>query len=208
MTTEPPRGIKANLKRSYTNLITEETFVSCISGKTNNQAAFNKLLFGLCFFHATVQERRKFGPLGWNIRYEFNDSDLQTSIQMLTNFLLDNETIPWDAMRYMTGQINYGGRVTDDWDRTLLLHILNRFYNEKVVPRTYADSDEDYGDESGDEKSYSKPGDDYLLNANGLYKIFDHKLLQDVHTYIDTLPPTEEPEIFGLHPNANIAFQK
>jgi dynein heavy chain len=29
MTTEPPRGIKANLKRSYTNLITEQTY-SCI----------------------------------------------------------------------------------------------------------------------------------------------------------------------------------
>ncbi len=125
---------------------------------------------------------------------------------MLTNFLLDNESIPWDAMRYMTGQINYGGRVTDDWDRTLLLHILNRFYNEKVVPRQYNDSDEDYGEESGDERSLIKPGDDYLLNPSGVYKIFEHKMLSEVHSYIETLPSTEEPEIFGLHPNANIAF--
>ena len=82
MTTEPPRGIKANLKRSYQNLITEETYASCRSAKEgiDNQVAFKRLLFGLCFFHATVQERRKFGPLGWNIRYEFNDSDLVTSI--------------------------------------------------------------------------------------------------------------------------------
>ena len=29
MTTEPPRGIKANLKRSYTNLITEDTYEAC-----------------------------------------------------------------------------------------------------------------------------------------------------------------------------------
>jgi dynein heavy chain, axonemal len=106
MTTEPPRGIKANLKRSYTNMITEETYSSCISkhgSGVNNQQKFNKLLFGLCFFHATIQERRKFGPLGWNIRYEFNDSDLDTSLQMLRNFLIDAEDIPWDAMRYMTG---------------------------------------------------------------------------------------------------------
>jgi dynein heavy chain len=53
---------------------------------------------------------------------------------MLRNFLLDAEIVPWDAMRYMTGQINYGGRVTDDWDRILLLHILSRFYNEALVP--------------------------------------------------------------------------
>ena len=72
---------------------------------------------------------------------------------MLRNFLTDNEAIPWDAMRYMTGQINYGGRVTDDWDRTLLLHILNRFYNEKVVPRTRTDSDDSYDEESDNEGS-------------------------------------------------------
>lgn len=33
MTTEPPRGIKANLKRSYNNLITEHTYESCVSHK-------------------------------------------------------------------------------------------------------------------------------------------------------------------------------
>jgi dynein heavy chain len=86
MTTEPPRGVKANLKRSYTNIVSAANYQSCISKnkpELNNQSAFNKLLFGLCFFHSIVQERRKFGPLGWNIRYEFNDSDLETSKEML-----------------------------------------------------------------------------------------------------------------------------
>jgi dynein heavy chain len=62
--------------------------------------------------------------LGWNIFYEFSDADLVTSITMVKNFLLENEDIPWDAMKFMTGQINYGGRVTDDFDRQLLMTML------------------------------------------------------------------------------------
>jgi dynein heavy chain len=118
LTTEPPRGIRTNLKRSFNNF-NDESFESC-----KKPEVFKKLVFGLCFFHAVIQERRKFGPLGWNIRYEFNDSDLETSQTMLRMFLDEQDMIPWDALVYVTGHINYGGRVTDDWDRICLLTVL------------------------------------------------------------------------------------
>lgn len=53
-------------------------FESCSTvGKAKE---WKKLLCGLAFFHANIQERRKFGPLGWNTLYSFDDSDLETSL--------------------------------------------------------------------------------------------------------------------------------
>lgn len=76
MTNEPPKGTKANLLRSFANLIKEEDY----EGVAAKSIPWKKLLVGLLFFHSNVQERRKFGPLGWNIRYAFDESDLETSI--------------------------------------------------------------------------------------------------------------------------------
>ncbi|KAL3268444.1 hypothetical protein HHI36_007555, partial [Cryptolaemus montrouzieri] len=71
MTTEPPKGLKANLKRLY-NIITEDQFSVCEA-----REKYKKLLFSLCFFHAILLERKKFQQLGWNVIYSFNDSDFE-----------------------------------------------------------------------------------------------------------------------------------
>ena len=164
--------------KSYKEL-SNEFFEDC-----EKLTEWKKMVFGLSFFHSVVQERRKFGPLGFNIRYEFNDSDLETSITMLKMFLNEQEQIPWEALTYMTGHINYGGRVTDDWDRRCLLSILKKFYTTEILNEGY---------------KFSESGTYYAPKAGPL---------PAYRAYIDRLPLNDAPEIFGLHDNANITYQQ
>ena len=114
LTNEPPQGLKANMKRAFTFFPKEDIESMDTKIKT--------ILFGLCYFHSVVLERRKFGPKGWNMRYPFSVGDLRDSAIVLQNYMENNAAsgkVPWDDLRYIFGEIMYGGHIVDDWDRRL-----------------------------------------------------------------------------------------
>eukprot|EP00106_Octopus_bimaculoides_P013835 XP_014781277.1 PREDICTED: dynein heavy chain 6, axonemal-like [Octopus bimaculoides] len=176
VTNEPPKGIKANIRRAFGEISLAFFEDHILSEK------WQKMVFGLCFFHAVIQERKKFGPLGWNIKYEFSDSDRECALNKLKIFCTDG--IPWEALNYVIGDITYGGRVTNSWDQRCLRTILNNFFNPKILQ------------------------EDYRYSSSGIYYSPTYKTLEEHLSYIEELPQIDHPEIFGLHENANVAFQK
>ena len=178
MTVEPPRGIKANLLKSYTT-VNDEFLTSC----TGRVEAFKFLLFSLCLFHGVGLERRKFGPLGFNIPYEFTDGDLRICMSQLKMFLIEYAEIPFKVLKYTAGHINYGGRVTDDWDRRCIMNILEDFYNPITLDEAHS------------------------FDASKVYHQLQSTAEHGAYmAYIKSLPINDTPEIFGLHDNANITF--
>lgn len=180
MTNEPPKGLKSNLLRAYLSFENEWFEEACMKNEAT-QHAFRKMLFGLCFFHALIQERANYGPLGWNIPYQFSEPDRQICVSQLRMFLEENDQIPYAALCYTAAEANYGGRVTDTHDRRCIAWILTDFYCPDILK------------------------DEYKFSPSGTYYAPPFTNLKGYIDFIRSLPINQMPEAFGLHANANLA---
>jgi dynein heavy chain len=90
--------------------------------------------------------------------------------------------VQYEALKYLTGECNYGGRVTDDWDRRSLGSILLRFYNPRIVEE-----------------------DGYMFDESGVYYAPPDGDYESYLTFIRGLPLNADPGIFGMHQNADIS---
>jgi dynein heavy chain len=175
LTSEPPTGITANVKRALTNFSDEPW------ERSNKPTEYRGIMFAMCFFHAVVVERKKFGPQGWNRVYPFNVGDLTTCLEVTANYIDERPKVPWEDLRYVFGEIMYGGHITDDWDRVLCAAYLQAWIRPECVdgleiaPGLFAPGPMSYQEYQG------------FMNG-------------------DTIP-AESPLLYGLHPNAEINFR-
>ncbi|XP_052128978.1 dynein axonemal heavy chain 8-like [Frankliniella occidentalis] len=189
-TYDPPQGaqmryhfiafwgrIRAGLKSTYSNMDQELL-------EFTSMPQWIPLLFTVSFLHTVVQERRKFGPLGWNIPYEFNSSDWYSSTLFIQNHLEDMDPkrgISWSTVRYMIGEVMYGGRVTDDLDKRLLNTFAKVWFSDKLFEENF--------------QFYAG------------YPVVKFPQVEQYLTYIEEMSPTDPPMAYGLHSNADITYQ-
>ncbi|XP_032633296.1 cytoplasmic dynein 1 heavy chain 1 [Chelonoidis abingdonii] len=126
---EPPPGVKANMLRTFSSIP-----VSRICKSPNERA---RLYFLLAWFHAIIQERLRYAPLGWSKKYEFGESDLRSACDTIDTWLDDTakgrqnispDKIPWSALKTLMAQSIYGGRIDNEFDQRLLNTFLERLF--------------------------------------------------------------------------------
>jgi dynein heavy chain len=177
VTNEPPAGMKAGLFRSYTSVVDQERL-----GRVETKT-WRDLVYCTCFLHSVVQERRKFGAIGWCIPYEFNTGDQEASLTFLEKHSFSPTGLNWETIQYMLCEAQYGGRITDDFDRILF----KTFGNAWLIPDLFEEGFE-------------------FANCHFSYQVPQVETVDELRTFITDFPSHDSPEIFGLHANADLTF--
>lgn len=178
LTNEPPKGLKANMTGTFLEL-GEAGYEACEA----KPREYKKLVFALAYFHAAILERRKYGAIGWNERYDWMASDFQCSNMTLLMFLAEQPEVPYQALNYIVSSVNYGGRVTDDRDIRTIDCLLKKYFCPEIM------------------------SDNYRLSKLETYYAPPEGTMAQLMEYLEALPLDEDPEVFGLHPNANMAYE-
>ena len=176
-TNEPPNGIKSSIKRIFSDLSTDTLDYT-------NHPTWPKLLFSVAFLHSIVQERKNFGAIGWNNQYDFNRADFTSSTQFIMNHLDDLEPkrgICWNTICFMLSEVQYGGKITDDFDRRLLKCFCSIWFSEAI----------------------EQPGFEFYPG----YGLPSCRTSEEYGKFIELMPFQSSPEVFGLHANTNISYQ-
>jgi dynein heavy chain len=172
---------------------------------------YRKAVFGLSWFHTILIERKKFKSLGWNVSYSFNKSDFQVCEDLLSVYmgkivegkLFDEkynpkDPIPWPALITLIADCNYGGRVTDDRDRLLLLTMAREIFNDRLV------APEKWKPPGTEDLKYEYPADEAAFKGPKEAQIAVYTPLYFQNEILDKFETVDLPLAYGQHVNAEI----
>jgi len=176
---EAPADIQSNLNRAWAEFSQERIDIN------TKQREFKGCCFALVWFHSLMLGRKKFGQMGWSRKYSFNTGDLRICSDVLTDYLDNTPTTPWEDLRYIFGEIMYGGHITDSWDRRTCNTYLEVSMHEGIFNNMV------FGANNG--LSFNSPDPD-TLDYQGYFDYIEAKMIP------------EAPPLFGMHPNAEIGY--
>ncbi|GAM24388.1 hypothetical protein SAMD00019534_075630 [Acytostelium subglobosum LB1] len=131
---ENPPGVKANLMHTFNNI--------SAARMDRQPVERSRIYFLLAWFHALIQERLRYIPIGWTKVFEYNDADLRGALDAIDYWVdlyskgrsnIDPDKIPWVAVRTILGQTIYGGRVDNEFD----MRLLNSFLEQLFTPASF-----------------------------------------------------------------------
>ncbi|GFT28694.1 dynein heavy chain 2, axonemal [Trichonephila clavipes] len=176
---DSPKGIRANMLNIYKDLVTEEDI------KTSTcETKYKCLLFTLSFFHSVLLGRKRFQNLGWNFDYTFTEEDFKASSKLLKLYLDEYKDTSWNALKSMIAEVTYGGHMADVNDEQLLMIYYDQFFCDEVF---------------GSVKHRLTPVSEYCIPDDGP--------LETYVKFIEGLPVSDVPEVFGQHSNAEIPYR-
>lgn len=97
----------------------------------------------------------------------------------------------------MICQIQYGGRITDQLDRDLFDSYGDDYIKEGIFGNEHVYVEVIIENQSGNREKVK-------------YKMLNNTLASEIKNYIDyvdQIPPSDNPEIFGLHANSDLNFR-
>lgn len=178
LTSGRPKQRRANILTSFTTepICNDEWF-----NAKRNANSFKTFLYSVCIMHVAIQERRRYGTVGWNIAYEFNENDLQISVDQMKIVWNEQDIVPFDTLRYLVAECNYGGHIADEWDRRCLSTLIAQFLSpdNDLIDTSFLRSN---------------------IPADGKH--------ESLVTHIKGLPLDGSATDFGLHSNAELIRER
>ena len=211
LTNEPPEGLKASVLRAYSSCFDDAFFEGC-----SKPAELRSIAAALAFFHGVALQRKRFGVgnalgaksgLGWSMDYPFSSGDLTCAAQTAANYLDAGARVPWADLRYLVGEILYGGHVVEDADRGLVAAYLQGLLHEGLLEGTGGVSGGGGGGKalsSSASSSATSSSSSGPLLCPGLRAPSGTLTHRATLEYLDDAFPPESAACYGLHANAEI----